>query len=135
MITKGIIREIIGNKFIVSVPALGQLEDNLNIDIDSLPIAQISLQPGNKPNYVIGDIVYVGIEDNNLFRPIILGLVSDKNSCTDMNAGQLNVQVEAILPFDTTVGKLHIGRLIDKLDATLIELTEICNNTMNGGNI
>lgn len=135
MITKGIIREIIGNKFIVSVPALGQLEDNLNIDVDSLPIAQISLQPGNKPNYIVGDIVYVGIEDNNLFKPIILGLVSDKNSCTDTNVGQLNVQVEATLPFDTTIDKIHIGQLVDKLDATLIQLTEICNNIMNGGSV
>ncbi len=129
MITKGIIKEVSDTGIRVSVPALGQLEDNLNFDFKKLPYATVCTLPGVHPNYRVGDVVYVGMEDDNLFKPVILGsLPSRHTSNSDMSIGELDVSVSCKLPKLTKLGGTELYTSLTELNDALILLSDICDN-------
>lgn len=118
MITKGIVySQVEGtNLFKVRIPIFDGIEgSSTSTDNDLLASATLCTLP-NVDNVVSpGDIVYVGFENNDIGKPVILGQLYQKpsktNTCIDITLRSLvvedkkNKQVSlAKLPSDTTIG-------------------------------
>lgn len=79
MITKGI---IVGksptseNKYLVNLPALTNSQGTLSgFSKDDISEASVSSVSGIKNQLTDGDIVFVGFEDHDFRKPIILGIL------------------------------------------------------------
>ena len=82
MITKAIIEQITddGYHFRVRIPILHKIEDAPGATpFKELPIALMCYAPGCKPNLSVGDVVYVGFENNQYSEPVILGMLFNEN--------------------------------------------------------
>ena len=118
MVTKAIIRtsSVPGGQPRVNIIKYGQVENSPGAEDPVLyPVGTICALPGVSPKYKDGDIVYINVEDNNLSKPVIIGLVSDiernKETLSDAKHSSLEVTVNAILPEDTTIGKVSMKAL------------------------
>lgn len=95
MLTKGIVEEIITKYEVrVRIPIYHKVKGVQGATpTKDLPIAHTCIMFGIQPNYRVGDIVYVGFENNQLQNVVILGyLYNDKNveSYPDMTVNSLN---------------------------------------------
>ena len=131
MITKGI---ILGksttneNKYLVNLPALTNSQGSIdNLSKDEIAEASVSSISGIKNQLLVGDIVFVGFEDHDYRKPIILGILQTTepvvNSLTpdnvhdpDMSLRSLVVQDDggassAVLPKNTQIGEVSQGSL------------------------
>jgi hypothetical protein len=106
MITKGIVQRVDrrGNQFIVRIPLF---ESASTVNPVSLKAYQC-IVPGLYNNLYVGDIVYVGFEENAMEKPIILGKffknyrTEDKARGGSGNFTKINVLDKASLPAYTT---------------------------------
>lgn len=106
MITKGIVQRVDrrGNQFIVRIPLF---ESASTVNPVSLKAYQC-IVPGLYNNLYVGDIVYVGFEENAMEKPIILGKffknyrTEDKAKGGSGNFTKINVLDKASLPAYTT---------------------------------
>lgn len=106
MITKGIIRSInkAGNRCIVRMPLFENASSSSPVEAEAL----VNITPGLFNNLFVGDIVFLGFEENALEKPIILGKlykgISNENT-TPGGAGVLDtlrVNTSAAVPATTT---------------------------------
>ena len=113
MITKAIVEEILTPSQIrVRIPTLNAVQGaKQSTPTDELSIATICTLPNAKNLVSTGDIVYVGFEDNDLSKPVILGhLLRTPNSdlfdgtLPDLQIRSLDVQYNTSLPTTTTIG-------------------------------
>lgn len=116
MITKATVSEVIDNKTCkVRIPIFNQTKASALATPDSeLSEATICTIPNYAPNVRVDDIVYVGFEDNDYGRPILLGyLYTDKDIETygDLVLGSLEVKTNATLPKDTSIGDVKSKEL------------------------
>ena len=115
MITKAIVEEVKDDGFTIKVriPIIDAIEGAKNATTSDLlseaPICTIS----NVYNTVNkGDIVFVGFEDNDIGKPIVLGSLSlNKARATDSTkadiiARSLQVTSMVTLPDSTTIGRV-----------------------------
>lgn len=106
MLNKGILEEVEG---ILRVRVLenngekGQSGSSLGKD---LPKALFAITAGQRGQYKNGDAVIVGYEKDDINKPIVLGLFTDVDRGLEYNASALQVASKAILPKDTTIGKV-----------------------------
>lgn len=126
MITKAIIESIEsdGFHFKVRIPVLHKIDGAPGSTIfDDLPIALVNCPPGIIPNYSVGDVVFVGFEDNQYAEPVILGALYNEtyvNKSSSLQADSINVSLNANLP---DAGNINVG---DKtLEDILIYYSEI----------
>lgn len=106
MITKGIVQRVDrrGNQFIVRVPLF---ENASTVNPVSLKAYQC-IVPGLYNNLYVGDIVYIGFEENAMEKPIILGKffknyrTEDKAKGGSGNFTKLNILDKASMPASTT---------------------------------
>lgn len=111
MITKAIVEEILSPYQVkVRVPTLDRAASTvLATDTDSLNIATICSLPNCYINVQVGDIVFVGFEDNTYYKAVILGHLSRKAMCesyADITLGNLVVNATANLPSETHIGSV-----------------------------
>ena len=111
MITKGIVEDIIDEYFVrVRMPVYnGVTTAPSYVATEDLPQATICTLPSCKPNLQVGDVVFVGFEDNDFNKPIILGhLYGDfvKEFGADITLNSLTVQVNTQLSEDTSIGNV-----------------------------
>ena len=118
MITKAVVESIIGNKAVVRIPIIDKIADakgaTKSKDLSTATICSLS-NVGNPVNIV--DVVYIGFEDHEAGRPIILGklytgTLSQDNP--DINARIFNTTSTTKLYEDTYIGKVkpnEIGML------------------------
>jgi len=146
MITKGIIRKIpsglkknvdgevkIDNKYLVEIPIFNSAGVEKNSLTSSLMEASLCYTPGNLNGYRENDVVFVGFEDNNLARPIILGkLYLGEEECTNYaKANALEVNGVAKLPLDTQIGEItgeNLELFVRDIANIKSKLEEIINN-------
>lgn len=115
MITKAIVEEVKDDGFTIKVriPIIDAVEGAKNSTSSDLlseaPICTIS----NVYNTVNkGDIVFVGFEDNDIGKPIVLGSLSlnkikvDNSTKADIVARSLDVLGRVTLPENTTIGRI-----------------------------
>jgi hypothetical protein len=119
MITKGIVEEIVSPyKAKVRLPIFDGIEGSQTaLSTKDLSAATICTLPNLTSVVSVGDIVYVGFEDDDIARPVILGHLS-KESGTDTKAiltlDGLNVEGITQLSEQTNIGKVkptEIARL------------------------
>ena len=131
MITKGIIvskTSQSSNKYLVNIPIINQISSSLkNLNAEDLLEATLSSFVGVTNQLQPGDIVFIGFEDHDLHKPVILGKLYTndpvKNELSekiaqfaDLVLRTLKVSDErgaakAILPEDTTIGKVSADSL------------------------
>ena len=111
MITKAIVEEIISPYQVkVRIPTLDRVSSSaVSTSKDNLNIATICSLPNCYINLQVGDIVFVGFEDNTYYRAVVLGhLCRDALTDTyaDVSFRSVDVKGEATLPYYTTIGNL-----------------------------
>lgn len=109
MVTRAIIEEIVEtNKYRVRIPTLNRSEYSpLGTSFDNLYIATVSMMPNCKPNFQIGDAVFVAFENNSESKPVIIGqLLRDENTSLNpiINCDSISITSGAQLPYTTSIG-------------------------------
>lgn len=119
MITKGIVEEIVDSYYVkVRLPIYdGVPIGTTYVPTDDLNRATVCTLPSIRPHLKIGDVVFVGFEDNDLGKPIILGCLyreSTTGSVSNIIADSLTVNIDAHLSAETSIGDVtpnEIGSL------------------------
>lgn len=111
MIARGIVEKIYEpNKVAVRIPVFDKSStSNSRTPTDQLGVASICVLPNCIPNVRVGDLVYVGFENNDVSSPVIIGyMYIDKDYLTKqgLSANSLVVDSSAILPEQTTIGNV-----------------------------
>lgn len=110
MITKAIIEEILDNGYHarVRIPIYHKSADSpYGTPRSQLPIASICCEPGSIPSLKVGDIVFVGFEEDITSQPVIIGMLfrTGDASRTNLRVSSLQVDVNTVLSSDLTVGE------------------------------
>ena len=116
MITKALVEKVIDKYHIkVRIPIYNRVTSSpMYTPTEELSVAVISTVPGTSPNLQVGDIVFVGFEDNDIGKPIILGTLFrdiDTRNFTQLSIDTIDIQSKATLPFETTIGKIQPSEL------------------------
>lgn len=137
MITKGIVISIEGNMVKIRMPFLDGLADSQGgLSDNELAYATICTASNTYNTVSIGDIVFVGFEDNDLGKPIILGCLfkdikwEDLPSNIDTKIRYLLVSERASLTADTTIGEVN-GAEISMLKGCKANIQEQLNNIVS----
>ena len=117
MITKGIIEGVNLENYSVKVrlPVFDKIPGDPNAtSYDALPPATICVPKGQYPQFNIGDVVFVGFENNNRSNPVILGMLFKDDMGKELikSVSQvLEATDEAYLPKNTKVDGTNIQSL------------------------
>lgn len=111
MITKGIIEEVLSPYEVrIRIPTLDRdKSSSLSTSTEHLNIATICTLPNCYVNLQVGDVVFVGFEDNTYYKAVVLGHLCREAEYTtymDLNIGNLIVNSSAKLPSETSIGEL-----------------------------
>lgn len=109
-LTKAYIVEKVNNQYRVRIPIYHGIEGSSNYTPDEeLPLATASTIKGANNIYLVGDVVYVDFEENDLSKPVIFGaLMLDDYSkgYPDMQVDSLTATGKVVLPESTSIGKV-----------------------------
>ena len=150
MITKAIVEEVLSPYEVkVRVPILDRsLSSSLATSTENLNTATICSLPNCYTNPQVGDVVFVGFEDNTYYKAVILGYLTREAmtpTYSDITFGNLTVNSFANLPLNTTIGDVtsqelvclngikdniqkQINNLEDKLNKIKDELKSLTSN-------
>lgn len=110
MIQKGIIEQVIDKyKVKVRIPKYNKIAAASDgTKTESLPIAIINAVPGINSSYLVGDVVLVSFENNELARPVVIGLLyRDIDTSTQIKIpsveNKLQVIEDKLSNIDTTL--------------------------------
>ena len=148
MITKAIVEEIISPYQVkIRIPTLDKAEHSpLSTSAADLNTATICSLPNCYINVQVGDVVFVGFEDNTYYRAVILGHLCREamsESYADVTFGNIAVRASAELPNDTRIGELSYEQLqalsgikenIQKQIDSIKEDIAIIYEKLDGGN-
>ena len=115
MITKGIIEELISPYEVkVRIPTLDRVTtSSLATSTENLNIATICTLPNCYINLQVGDVVFVGFEDNTYYKAVILGHLSREAAqpYVDITVGNFIAKTSVTLPRATTIGTISSEEL------------------------
>lgn len=116
MITRGIVEQIVDKYHIrVRIPIYNRVSTAaMYTPTEELSVAVICTAPYLSPNFQLNDIVIVGFEDNDLGKPIILGMLFrdiDSRVFSELLVDTLTVNSQVNLPENTTIGKIKAKEL------------------------
>lgn len=109
MITRAIVEEIITPYHVrVRIPTLDRLSSApMSANTKDLNVATFCSLPNCYTNVQVGDVVFIGFEDNTYHKAVILGHLSREamaDTYSDVTFGNLVVKGSAMLPAYTTIG-------------------------------
>ena len=134
MITKAFIEEIVSPYEVkVRIPLLDRsTASSLATSRDKLNIATICTLPNCYVNLQVGDVVFVGFEDNTYYKAVVLGHLSREaatNTYADVTFGNLTINTSAVLTEETTIWEItptnikHLKISRDNLQSQIDALT------------
>lgn len=135
MVTKGIIEKIVDTYTAkVRLPLYdGVPIGTISVPTDDLSDATTCTIAGAQPNLQVGDVVFVGFEDNDRGKPVILGCLyspESSNSKADLSLNSLEVLINASLPEETNIGSVtsdEIKNLLYSKDNIQVQLDNLAN--------
>ena len=141
MITKGIVEKIIDTYTAkVRLPVYdGMPIGTISVPTDDLSSATVCTISGAQPNLRVGDVVFVGFEDNDRGKPVILGCLyspESENSVADLTVSSLNVLVDTNLSEDTHIGDVtpqEISNLRFSKDNLQVQIDNLANSISTSG--
>ena len=94
MLTKAYVEAVYSpHKALVRMPLFNKIRDvNGATPKSELPTATICIVPGSEYDIEVGDIVFLGFEEDDLSKPVILGVLSrydEKKSKINLNLLEL----------------------------------------------
>ena len=116
MITKAVVEEIVSPYQVkVRIPLFDKSDSSAQSrNTEDLNIATICSLPNCYINLQVGDIVFVGFEDNTYYKAVVLGHLCrniESETYADLILSSLNVNMSAKLPQDTTIGDITTSEL------------------------
>ena len=111
MLCRAIIESVLGSyKVKVRIPSIHKGETSVAAcPQEDVPMSIVSVPAGIYPALKLGDTVLVGFENDNIDKPVVIGLLfNDKCKSTTANGvlNSLEVKVNSKLPYDTTIGNV-----------------------------
>lgn len=111
MLCKAIIESKLSKyKFKVRIPSLHKSVESIGATpTQNIPMAIASISAGVYPALKVNDVVLVGFEDDDIDKPVIVGLLFNENAYnvgSDIHVDSLEVKVNTILPEETQIGKV-----------------------------
>lgn len=119
MITRAFITEVISAKKVrVRIPLYDRIpKAGLSVQNKDLSVATICTPPNMVYNPQVGDVVFVGFEDYDMGKPVVIGyLLTDiekadaegnESSAPAFNPLSLNVSQSAVMPYNTNIGSVR----------------------------
>lgn len=116
MITKGIVEEIVSPYQVkVRIPTIDRVvTSRISTSKDDLNVATICSFPNCYINPQVGDVVFVGFEDNTYYKAVILGHLTREgmsDTYADVTFGNLSVKSSAELPTQTSIGEVSSNNI------------------------
>lgn len=116
MITKAIVEDILSPYEVkIRVPLLdGASTSPLSTKDSNLNIATICSLPNCYINVQVGDVVFVGFEDNTYYKAVVLGHLSREamsDTYADVTFGNMSILSSAILPKETSISEVTYNEL------------------------
>lgn len=129
-ITKGVVEERIDEYNVrVRLPIFNKSSNApQSTPTNELYVATSCIVPNCNPNYQIGDVVYVTFEDNDIGKPVILGMLHSKkssNTFPSIRAASIDAKYQSNLPKNTTIGDItsqQVGFLQNLRDNVQVQL-------------
>lgn len=116
MITRGIVEEVV-NKYQVRVriPIYHKSATApFATPTRELNEGAICTVPNCHPNYRVGDIVLLGFEEEDIGKPVIIGMLYSEvstSTCCDQLFSSLAVSTNCKLPYETAIGNVHSNNI------------------------
>lgn len=116
MITKAIVEKIISPYQVkVRIPVFDRVDtSSISTSTENLNTATICTLPNCYINIQVGDVVFVGFEDNTYHKAVVLGHLCKQNVETfcNIDLNKVTVATSAELPYNTTVGQIKPQELL-----------------------
>ena len=139
MITKGYIEEIIDdNKIKVRCPTLDFVKGS-NRYVENLGTSTICTLPSTNLNAHVGDVVFVGFEDNSRYKPVVLGYLYKSSfdpTYSSMKLDSMIVRRKANFSKDTSIGDVNSNCIANLSGASgnIQEQLDAINECINDSN-
>ena len=136
MVTKGFVVEKGESLYKIRIPLFDRINGDIAATSDAdLSYAPVCSQVSCSYDLSVGDVVFVGFEENNRYKPVVLGvLYGTKNSDTSITLNTLTANNDVSFPFDSTICNIKGEEIacISGVKENIAEQFNTCRESIQG---